>query len=134
MTWCCSSELVKQLNSGRNRINHRIRVALIGIEAEKLTDMVAEQKGQPSAVYICEDPTLGTTVTPRTVISGQHSSESLSTSNTPAGILGNQYMHHSHTATVANMQSHIEVTNMKEMHALINMYVFCCSVQCLSDL
>jgi hypothetical protein len=56
------SVLIKTLNAGRPRLSHRVRVALIGIENEKLTDMAADFKGLPSAVYVVEDPIIGTTV------------------------------------------------------------------------
>lgn len=123
--------MIKLLNAERSHVSHRVRLALVGVEAEKLTDMVAEQKGLPSAVFICEDPTIGTTITPKTTLMPAHSVATatgvgvppLSGSNTHSGVLGNQYMNQTGTSVFANLQSHVEVSNMKEVYALINMYV-----------
>jgi hypothetical protein len=114
-----------------------VRVALIGIDAEKLNDMVAEAKGLPSTVFICEDAHLGTTVTPRTaahshssaalaasaVGAGALAAPTLTGSNTLAGVLGNQYMHNANANANANLQSHIEVSNMKEIYALVTIFL-----------
>jgi hypothetical protein len=52
---------VKRLASSGNKphVHYRVRVALVSVENEKLIDMVAENKGLPSALFIVEDPQLG---------------------------------------------------------------------------